>query len=58
MIAILPGMYAGASLGWKISVPMMLPTLKVARVIAFIVFYTVCEWREHREIDKKGVLPS
>ena len=39
MIAILPGMYPGASLGWKISVPMMLPTLKDTSVIALIVFY-------------------
>ena len=31
-------MYAGASLGWKISVPMMLPRLKDTRVMALIVF--------------------
>ncbi len=37
-MAVLPGMYAGASLGWKISVPMMLPMLKVTRVIALMVF--------------------
>jgi hypothetical protein len=39
MMAILPGMYAGASLGANISVPMMLPMEKVASVIEFIVLF-------------------
>ena len=38
MIEIFPGMYAGASLGWKISVPMTLPKLNITKVIALIVF--------------------
>ena len=37
-IAILPGMYAGASLGWKISLPTMLPRPNVTIVMALTVF--------------------
>lgn len=37
-IAIFPGIYAGASLGWKISVPMMLPRPNDTNVMALIVF--------------------
>lgn len=41
MIAIFPGRYAGASLSWNISVPMMFPRPKVARVMAFMVLFLV-----------------
>ena len=40
-IAIFPGIYAGASFGWNISVPMILPKAKDTRVMALMVFCSV-----------------
>ena len=46
-MVIFPGRNSGESLGWKISVPMMLPTLKDTSVIALIVF---CERRAVQQV--------
>jgi hypothetical protein len=41
MMAIFPGMYSGASFGWKISVPIMFPMLKATKVRALTVLFFV-----------------